>query len=309
MAATHPHHRPLTIAISGSSGLVGTALCQYFLKKNYQVKRLVRQHPRRDSSKEIYWNPDSGHIESQSLENCDVVIHLAGENIAHKRWSSSQKNLIRQSRIKSTHFLSQTLAKLKRPPRLFISASAIGFYGSRDDENLTEDSAPGIGFLSEICREWEHATHVAERAGIRVVHLRTGMVLSKEAGVLRTLLQTFSRGLGCVLGSGNQYVSWISITDVAHAIEHLFSQNSLEGPVNLVAPEPVTQRHLCETLSHTIGKPIRFSIPAWLLKLFLGQAGSELLLSSCKAYPARLLKTGFHFTHPTVEKALPELLK
>ncbi len=296
------------IVISGATGLIGTALCQHLKEKGYHVRQLVRHRPRSDSRQEIYWNPDSHFIETAALENTDVLINLSGENIGNHRWSSSQRKAILESRVKSTKLISHALARLKTPPRLLINASALGFYGDRGDEEIDENSKPGLGFLAEVCRQWENATAEAKQAGISVIHLRSGMVLDTQGGALKKILPWYKAGLGGVIGSGNQSMSWISITDAVLAIEHLISIPNLEGPVNLVSPNPVTNKIFCQTLAKILHRPCAIHISPLTIRLLFGQMGEELFLHSCKAFPSQLMQSGYVFQHTHLEEALRSLL-
>lgn len=292
--------KPLSIVISGSSGFIGSALYKYLNERNYSVRRLVRRKPKGDSRQEIYWNPASGFIESTALENTDVIINLAGKNISDRPWSKGQKRTIINSRVTSTELLCHSLKRLKKPPHLIISASALGFYGNRSHETIDENSKPGIGFLAEVCRQWEDATADAKNMGIPIIYLRTGIVLGTKGGILKKLLPIFRYGLGSILGSGKQMMSWISIDDLVSAIEHLIITPDLEGPFNMVSPNPVSNEDFSELLALKLHRPCSFSVPVWAIKLFLGKMGQELLLSSCKAYPSKLINSGYTFQTPSL---------
>jgi len=231
----------MKVLVSGSSGLIGSALVPYLRARGHEVSRLVRKRGR-SAADETSWDPPSGRIDKAALEDVDAVVHLGGENIAGGRWTAKRKAEIQQSRVQSTQLLSETLAARKRPPRVFAAASAIGFYGHRGSQTLEEDAASGSGFLAELCREWEASTEPARQAQIRVANLRIGVVLSPSGGALAAVLPIFRLGLGGVVGDGTQYVSWIAIDDVVGAIEHVLDVEGLHGPVNLVAPNPVTNR-------------------------------------------------------------------
>lgn len=299
----------LNIVISGATGLVGSALFKHLSAKGHKVRRLVRRRPRSDTRQEIYWNPASGFIETSALEGTDVLIHLSGKNIAKKYWSKKQKNALIESRVKSTELLSHSLTRLKKPPHLFICASAIGFYGNRDDEDINENSKPGLGFLADLCKKWEDATVKAQQLGIPVINLRSGVVLSSKGGLLKRMLPSFRLGLGSMVGSGKQFMSWISLVDMVSAIEHLMTTPGLEGPFNMATEHPVTHEYFCHTLAETLKRPCAISIPDAVAKFIFGQKATELILASCKAAPDKLLKSGYIFKEPYLEGTLNSILK
>jgi len=300
--------KPLKVLVSGSSGLIGSALVQTLAEAGFTVKKLVRSQDA-TSHKAYFWDPNSGILESLILEGLDAVIHLGGEPIAKGRWTRKKRELIRSSRVKSTRCLSETLARCKHPPRIFLCASAIGYYGNCQDTLVTEKSPPGTGFLAEVCKEWEAACSPALEKGVRVVNLRFGMVLSPTAGALRAMLLPFRLGLGGRLGQGDQYMSWIALDDATRAIVHALLESSIRGPLNLVSPNPVTNSEFTRTLSRVLSRPAPFRIPAALLRLALGRAADELLLASCRVKPAKLEQTGFGFIYPRLESALKAMLK
>ena len=305
MADQSQQSSSMRVAIAGASGLVGSALCAFLEERGHRVLRLVRQSTNDSaavSPDEISWNPESGTIDAAALQGVDALIHLGGASIA-KRWTAKHKARIHSSRVDSTRLLSETLARLEHGPRAFLCASAVGFYGDRGDEELTEQSASGGGFLANVCRAWEDATEPARNAGIRVVNLRLGMVLSAAGGALATMLPPFRIGLGGVLGSGRQYVSWISLHDVVRAIEFLL-HSEIEGPANFTAPRPVDNRTFTKTLGHALGRPTIAPAPAFAIRLALGEMGKNLLLGSTRAIPAKLEQAGFRFAHPDLEAAL-----
>lgn len=269
------------------------------------MTRLVRAEAA--SPDQIAWDPVGGRIDASAIEGIDGVIHLAGENIAAGRWTAARKARIRDSRVRGTRLIAGTLARLSRKPQFLISASAIGYYGSRGDEILVEDSAAGTGFLAGVCREWETATLPARDAGIRVAYLRTGVVLSSTGGALTRLLPIFRLGLGGQLGSGRQFMSWIALDDVVAAIAHVLTQD-VRGPVNLTAPDPVTNREFTATLGRLLRRPTPFPVPAAILRIALGEMADE-LLGSQRAHPARLLDTGYAFRHPELEQGLRQALR
>ena len=291
------------ILITGSSGLIGSYLGKYLSENENQIFRL-RRIKKNIGEHTILWEPVAGLIDPKRLENFNVIIHLAGENISAHRWSNQQKMKIKNSRVRSTRILTQTLISLKTPPDLLITASAVGYYGNRDSELLDEGSGAGHLFLSEVCEEWERVTRPAAEAGIRVVNLRFGMILSKKGGALPRLLQLFNVGLGGVIGSGRQYVSWITLEDVASAVIHIINTTDISGAVNMVTPHPVTNRELTKILGRIIRRPTIMRVPALALKIIYGQMAKELLLSSSRVYPEKLIDTGYRFKHPTLESAL-----
>ncbi len=293
------------IAVTGSGGLVGSALVPFLITGGYRVRRLVRKSP---SGKDVPWDPANGVRDLSRLEGVDAVVHLAGENIAAGRWTPHRKEEIRRSRVEGTRRLCQSLARLSRPPKVLVSASAVGFYGNRGDEILTEDSASGKDFLAEVCREWEAATEPASRGGIRVVHLRFGMVLSSAGGALKKMLPAFRLGLGGRFGTGAQYVSWISIDDAIGAIHHAISNESVAGAVNAVAPAPVTNAEFTRVLARGLSRPALFPMPAFAARLAFGQMADALLLAGQRVTPTRLEASGYRFRHPDLESALRHLL-
>lgn len=292
---------PMTIAVTGSTGLVGSALVPSLITGGHRVIRLTRGAVRGDT---VRWDPDAGTVDARGLEGMDAVVHLAGENIAGGLWTRERKRRIRESRVRGTRVLAEALARLERPPRVLVSASATGYYGSRRDEILREESAPGTGFLAEVCREWEAATEPAARRGVRVVHLRTGIVLSGRGGALAKMLPPFRLGLGGPLGSGAQWVSWISVDDLVGVILHAIVTETLKGPLNAVAPTPVTNRDLARTLGRVLGRPALLPVPAVALRLMLGEMAEETVLASARVEPARLRASGYVFRHPMLEDAL-----
>lgn len=296
-----------TIAVSGSTGLIGSALVASLAADGHRVKRLVRRQPR-DGQDEIFWDPATYKIDKDALAGVDAVVHLAGENVGSRRWTRAQKKQIRVSRTEGTRLLSGSLAWLENKPRTLVSASAIGFYGDRTDEMLDEQSSPGDGFLSEVCYAWEKATEPATDVGIRTVNLRIGVVLSPEGGALKKMLTPFRFGLGGVIGSGKQYVSWIALSDVVGAVRHALATPSLSGPVNAVAPGAVTNLELTKTLGRVLRRPTIFPMPALAARIVFGQMGKELLLSSTRVRPARLIATGYRFQYPELDGALRHLL-
>ena len=298
--------RAWTVAVTGASGLVGSALVTGLTSAGHRVVRVVRGAGAASVAGQrlARWDPESGALEPSALAGADAVVHLAGESVAGGRWTEAKKRRIRSTRVDVTRRLAEALLRLERPPRLLVSASAVGYYGDRGSEILREDSAPGPGFLAEVCREWEAATDPAARAGIRVVRLRIGMVLSRRGGALGAMLTPFRLGAGGPVGSGVQWVSWIAIDDLVGAILHALATESLAGPVNAVAPEPVTNRELARTLGRVLRRPALLPLPAVAARLLFGQMADELLLASARVEPARLRATGFTFRHARLEDAL-----
>lgn len=296
----------MRVAISGASGLVGSALQRLLSHKGHRVVTLVRDSP--TSKGEVLWNTHDGLRDPAALDKVDGVVHLAGENIAGGRWTASRKREIRRSRIEGTRLLAEGLAGLATPPEVLACASAIGFYGNRGEERLTEDSDSGTGFLAETCREWEAAADPAREAGLRVVHMRFGIVLSPEGGALDKMLLPFKLGLGGRIGGGDQYWSWIALDDVVRAIEHCLLDDNLVGPVNVVSPEPVTNAEFTRALGGTLSRPTVFPMPAFAARLALGEMADEMLLASQRVMPGRLHDSGFAWELPELRPALEHLL-
>lgn len=297
----------LKVAVSGASGMVGRALVSRLLSQGHTVERLVRGQPR-PAEGEIAWDPVAGSIDSKRLEGVDAVVNLAGESIAGGRWTAAKKERILASRAHGTRFLSAALASLDRPPAVLASASAIGFYGDRGDASLDESAAPGSDFLADVCREWEGATEPAGQRGIRVAHLRLGVVLSTTGGALATMLIPFKLGVGGVMGSGKQFMSWIALDDAVLAIEHVLATESLRGPVNLVTPNAVTNRQFTKTLGKVLGRPTILPMPAAAARLAFGEMADALFLGSARVVPQRLVESGYTFRYPELEAALRHLL-
>jgi uncharacterized protein len=296
----------MKILVTGSSGLVGTALISFFKKEHHEVYKLIRL--RADLlPNEIAWDPERGVINPSLLEGFDAVVHLAGENIMG-RWTTSKKKRIKESRVKGTQLLCQSLCQLKKPPQVLISASAIGYYGNRGDEILTEQSTKGEGFLADVCEEWEEATRLAAEKGIRVVNLRIGMVLSPHGGALKQMLPIFKLGLGGRMGPGNQYVSWVAIDDLVRVIDYAIHQESLAGPLNAVAPYPVTNEEMTKIMGHILHRPTFLAMPTFMVELVFGELGKEVLLSSARAEPKKLEAAGFQYGSSRLEEALRKML-
>jgi uncharacterized protein (TIGR01777 family) len=297
----------MKILVSGSTGLIGSALVPFLRRQHHEVTRLVRSRPESYQSA-ICWDPGADRVEPAGLEGFDAVVHLCGETLAEPNWNAAKKSRIRSSRIHSTKLLAETLAALSDRPKVLASASAIGFYGDRADEKLDEESPSGSGFLAGVCRDWEAATEPAAAAGTRVARMRTGLVLSMDGGVLAETIPMFRRRMGGKLGSGRQYVSWISHRDATAAIHHILTTDSLDGAVNLVSPHPVTNLDFTRVLGRLLRRPTLLSVPAWVLRAKLGEMADELVLSSVRAYPRKLLESGFSFHDPDLEQALSVLL-
>jgi uncharacterized protein (TIGR01777 family) len=295
----------MKIVISGASGLIGTQLVAKLSNSGHEVIRLVRRSPK---SGEIQWNPKSGTLDAAALEGTDAVIHLSGAGIGDKRWTDGYRKEILDSRTATTALLANTMASLSRKPSVFLSGSAIGIYGARNDEQLTEVSTHGTGFLAEVCEQWEAAAKPAVDAGIRTVYLRTGIVLSPKGGALKKLLPLFKLGVGGKFGNGKQWQSWISIDDEIGAIEHLLTAN-VSGAVNLTAPNPVTNAEFTKVLASVLKRPAIVPVPTFAPKLLLGgELADALLFTGQRVIPAALNASGYNFKHTTLESAFRSLL-
>lgn len=297
----------MKVLVAGSSGLIGTALCNKLAQEGHGVVRLVRRASETDG--ELLWDPEAGVLDGVALEGVEAVVHLGGRNIAGGRWTKKIKAELRRSRVQTTELLAATLAGLAAPPRVFICASAIGIYGDRGDEKLHEESGPGTGFLAELGQAWEGASVVAADAGIRVVHARFGIVLSREGGALAKMLTPFRLGVGGKIGNGRQYFSWIGLEDAVAALVFALGNEALRGPVNLTAPEPVTNAELTRALGRVLRRPTLLPLPALAAKLILGELAKEGLLASQRVLPRRLLDVGFEFAYPELERALRRALE
>src|SRR3954463_9569795 len=293
----------MIVAVTGSSGLVGTALVHALEADGHLIRPVVRRAPRQGAN-EIHWDPGQGTIDAAEFANVDAVVHLAGENIAAKRWTQSFKDKILTSRIRSTKLLCETLADLASKPTVLVSASAIGYYGNRGEELLDESAANGRGFLAEVCQQWEAATAPANAADIRVVNLRIGFVLSKDGGGLAKMLTPFRLGLGGVIGSGQQYISWIALDDLVPVIQFTLSGAALVGPVNATASTPVTNREFTKTLGSVLHRPTIFPMPGFAAKLAFGEMADDMLLGSIRVEPRALSNARFDFRYPQLEAAL-----
>ena len=297
----------MRVCIAGGSGLIGSNVSSALRSEGHEVWLLTRS--KQLGKHQIHWDPSTGSIEEGELEGFDAILNLCGENIASGRWTNQLRRKIRDSRISSTALLTSTLAKTKNPPRVFLQASAIGYYGNCGDQMLTEASSAGNSFLSQVCLDWEQTARDAETLGIRLVRMRIGVVLSREGGALQRMLLPFSLGLGGKLGSGEQYFSWIGEHDLTRAMLFCLFQEKMCGAVNLVAPAPVRNSEFTRTLASKLRRPAFLHVPAALLRLLLGEMAEELLLASCRVYPEALLEHGFSFEHSELDNALDFLLK
>ena len=297
----------MKILISGSHGFIGSALHTRLEMAGHTLLRLIRPTQIAHSD-EIYWNRANDYINHPRLEGIEAVIHLAGENI-FGRWTEAKKREIYLSRVRATEFLCENLIKLNPKPKVFLCVSAIGYYGSRGDEELTESSSTGHTFLSEVCRDTETATDIAAKSDVRVVNLRFGMVLGKEGGAMAKMLPAYKMGAGGPLGHGTQWVSWISITDAVSAIIFALKHQTLSGPVNVVSPEPVRNKQFAQTLGKALHRPEVLPIPKKMLHAMFGDFADETLLASTKVVPEKLTQAGFEFQHPNLQTAFESMLE
>ncbi|MFJ9695083.1 TIGR01777 family oxidoreductase [Kitasatospora sp. NPDC101183] len=297
----------MRIAVTGSTGLIGSALVRSLLADGHEVVRLVRRRsrtgPQADGSTAIGWNPLLGQVEREGLAGVEAVVHLAGAGVGDHRWTEPYKREIRESRVYGTETLAVALAELKEPPRVLVSASAVGWYGQTGDRVIDEDSPAGDDFLAEVCVEWEAAARPAERAGIRVVHPRTGLVLSAAGGAGARLFPLFKLGLGGRLGDGRQYWSFVSLADEVAALRFLIDREDLSGAFNLTAPEPVTNAELTAAIGRVLRRPTPFPVPDPVLRAVLGEMAVE-VVGSHRVVPRRLLEAGFRFAHPDVDSVV-----
>ncbi len=309
----------MKVLISGSTGLVGTAMRAALHAQQHEVLRLVRPGAHRESlnaspkeqpkEKDVPWNPAAAEALDPAAEDADIVIHLAGASIGEGRWTAQRKTLLRDSRVAATQHLVGALARLRRPPRVFIAASAIGFYGDRGDELLTESSAPGDDFLASVTRDWEAASMRAAQFGARVVTLRFGIILAKNGGALPRMVLPFRLGAGGRIGSGKQWMSWVTLEEIVAIIGHASATDSLTGPVNAVAPHPVRNAEFAAALGRVLHRPAIFPTPAFALRLALGEMADALLFSSQRVQPQRLEWSGYRFLHPHLVPALQSVLQ
>jgi hypothetical protein len=296
----------MKVAITGSTGLVGTPLVAALQKRGDQTLSLVRRVPRRDE--ELEWDPTRGVAQPERLGALDACVHLAGENIAARRWSPEQKERIRRSRTEGTARLVEALLRAPARPQVFVSASAIGFYGSTGDQEVDESSQPGKGFLPEVCQAWEAAAAPLREAGVRVVHVRFGVILARHGGALGRMLTPFRLGLGGKVGSGAQWMSWIALSDAVGVLLHALDTPGLSGPVNAVAPEPLTNTEFTRALGRALKRPTVFPLPAFAARLAFGELADDLLLASARVRPAVLQRSGYRYQDPGIDGALAALL-
>ncbi|MFL5577844.1 MAG: TIGR01777 family oxidoreductase [Gemmatimonadaceae bacterium] len=300
--ATAADRELLRVAVTGSSGLIGRALVASLATGGHEVRRLVRSRGRLAPG-DVYWDPARGEIDADGLGGLDAVVHLAGETVS-ERWTAAHKRAIRESRVRGTSLLAHALAALPVPPGVLLSASAVGYYGDGGDRELDESSPPGSDFLARVACEWEAAATPAAERGIRVVHPRFGVVMSASGGALERLLPPFRLGAGGKIASGRQWMSWISLDDAVAALHFLLRAGSLAGPVNVTAPNPVTNAEFARTLGRVLHRPAVATVPALALKLMYGEMAEVMLLGGVRALPRRLTEAGFRFRHPTLEEAL-----
>lgn len=289
----------MKVVIAGATGLVGTELTNQLIQAGHQVKKLVRREAR--TPHEIAWNPEEQRLSVADLEGTEVVINLAGENISEGRWTAAKKKSILESRLQSTSTLTNAVLTMQHPPSTFINASAIGYYGNRGDELLTEKSLCGQGFLAHVCKEWEKAAEPLTHKKVRLVYTRFGVILSPHGGALKKMLTPFKLGLGGVVGSGKQFMSWIALEDVVGSLIHLMHDMSLHGPVNVVSSQPVTNAEFTKTLGNVLSRPTIFSVPTYMARFVFGEMADELLLSSQRVSNQKLLESGYSFKQPNLE--------
>ena len=299
----------MRVLITGASGLIGTALQKSFEEKGYEMLLASRKEPK--SQSDIQWNPDNGFADDDlpRLEGLDAVVHLAGESISALRWTDEKKKAIRDSRVHGTRTMIEAFARLEKKPEVFVSASAIGFYGDRGDDEMTETSSVGDTFLAETTKEWESESRRAEDMGIRTVLLRNGIVLSKDGGALGTMITPFKLGVGGVVGSGKQWMSWVSLDDMVAVINFAIENEKLRGAVNVVSPNPVTNEVFTKTLGEVLYRPTFLPLPEFAVNLVFGEMGDALLIDSTKVLPKRLLDAGYKFQFPELKPALEHALK
>lgn len=296
----------MKILLTGSSGLIGTALIKRLSEKGHDIGRLFRT---RQDKTQPFWDIENGVIDLGAFDTPDVVIHLAGENLTDSRWNRAKKERIINSRVNSTKLLVNYFTHAEHKPRVFICGSAIGFYGNRGDETVDENSAPGNGFAAEICKQWETASKPATDLGIRLVNIRTGIVLSPLGGALKKMLLPFRLGLGGIIGNGRQYVSWVSIDDIVDMIHFVMVNESLNGPVNLVSPNPVTNYQFTKTLGKVLHRPTPFPLPAFMARILFGEMADELLLSSTRVRPEKLMAAGYQFHHTELAETFDHIFE
>lgn len=299
----------MRILISGSSGLIGTAVADALARDGHTIQRLVRAGSKNEPrSGDVRWDPASGELNAAAAEGADAVVNLAGASIGEGRWTATRKELLRASRISSTRNLIRALGKLQKPPRVFLSASAVGYFGNRGDEELTEDSAAGNDFLATLCKDWETEAAAAEDFGARTICTRYGIVLARDGGALPRMVTPFKLGAGGRLGSGKQWMSWATLSEVANIVKFVLASDSLSGAVNAVAPQPVRNSEFTKILAAVLHRPAIFPAPAFALKLALGEMAEGLLLSSQRVQPAHLIAAGYQFQTTELRAALSEVL-
>jgi uncharacterized protein (TIGR01777 family) len=289
------------IAIAGASGMIGSALARSLASDGHEVVRLVRRAPR--AKDEVQWDPEAQRIDAGGLVGCAAVVNLAGAGVASRRWTEAYKRKIRDSRVLGTATLAEAVASLDEPPRVFVNGSAIGFYGDTGEQAVDESAPPGDGFLPSLCVEWEEATGAAQEAGIRTAFARTGLVVARKGGAWGKLFPLFKAGVGGRMGDGRQYWSFVSLHDEVAAIRHVIDTETLSGPVNVTAPDPLTNREITEAMGRVLHRPTAFATPAPLLRLALGDMAGD-ILGSQRVLPTRLLESGFTFAFPSIEGAL-----
>ncbi|MGW2550434.1 TIGR01777 family oxidoreductase [Streptomyces sp. NPDC001635] len=294
------------IAVAGASGLIGSALVRSLTADGHEVVRLVRRAARGEG--EVCWNPEEQYIDTAGLLGCNAVVNLAGAGIGDHRWTDAYKKTLRDSRVLGTAALAEAVAALPEPPRVFVSGSAIGYYGETGDRAVDEKAPPGDGFLPSLCVQWEEAADAAQEAGVRTVFVRTGLVVAREGGAWGRLFPLFKGGLGGRLGDGRQYWSFISLHDEVAAIRHLMDREDLSGPFNLTAPQPLTNREITAAMGRVLHRPTLFPAPAQALRLALGEMAGD-VLGSARVLPGRLLDSGFAFAHPEIDEALRAALR
>lgn len=297
----------MRILISGANGLIGSAVRPALVADGHSTAALVRRPAAGD---QVQWSPSS-RLDPSAIEQFDAIVHLAGKNIAG-RWTAKFKREVRESRVQGTRTVATAAAESfcqRGTPRIFVAASAIGYYGDRGDEQLTEASSRGEGFLADVCQEWEDAAAPAADAGVRVVHLRIGVVLTQDGGALRAMLPAFRLGLGGPVGDGRQYMSWVTLSDVVGAFRFALTNNNVTGPANVVSPQPVRNRDFVRALGAALHRPAVFPLPAFVVKALFGEMGESLLLASARVEPAKLQASGFQFAHPDLTEALRVTLR
>jgi len=294
------------VTLSGASGMLGSVIGAALAARGVALLRLVRREEREPG--ELCWNPATKEIQVEELEGIRAAVHLSGANVASRRWTAKYKREMEESRVGSTRLLAEALAKLKAPPQVLVTASAIGFYGDCGDQIVDEDSAAGRGYFPKLCTAWEEAAKPAEEAGIRVVHLRFGMVVGREGGAMSRLAPLFKLGLGGRLGDGTQWMSWVSETDAVSVALWALENPNVNGPLNVVAPNPVTNAEFTRELARAVHRSALLPAPAFALRLAFGEMADEALLASTRAVPKRLIQAGFTFAHPTLAEALASAL-